>query len=115
MYFDLREWVIYDWLNRRQFVEVAAFDPDSGLLSVSPSKRYEYDPDRPQILAPKRTWDIVTILHPAVSPNSVVYVDTKDNVGMSKMKEYVLVESVEFIGDNVGGQYTSNIVVSSQK
>lgn len=115
MYFDLREWVIYDWLNRKQFVEVVVFDPDSGLLSVAPSKRYEYDPDRPQILAPKKTWDITTLLHPAVSPNSVIYVNTKDNNGMAKMNEYVLVESVEFIGDNAGGQYTSNIVVSSQK
>lgn len=115
MYVDLKDWVVFNKVKSElSTVDVVAFDSKSGLLGVAPSKRYEYDKDRPQILPPDLTWDIRTVLHPAIAPNKVIQVNTKDLVGMAQLDRFLLVEQVEFSGDNVGGQFVCNIVGSSR-
>lgn len=116
MYIDLKGWIIYDWLTQTVVEEsIAAFDQTSGLLGVAPAKLYEYDKERPEVLPPEQTWEVRTVLHPALAPNAIVNVNSTGMEGSAQINGFYLVESVEFIGDTMEGQFEANSVISQRK
>jgi hypothetical protein len=111
---DLKEWIVYSRTKRTVTSQIAFLDSSSGLLGVAPERLYSWDQQQPEVLPPKKTWEVRSILNPAYAPNAVVQIDSTNNIGMAPIKGLYLVESVEFYGDNMDGEYGATLIVSEQ-
>lgn len=110
----LMEWIIYHRTKRTVTEQVAFLDSNSGLLGVAPERLYSWDAQEPEVLPPKKTWEVRSILNPAFAPNALVEIDSTGLVGMTTIKGLYLIESVEFFGDNMGGEFGATLIVSEQ-
>ena len=112
MYFNLAEWIVYNPYDTVGTISCAVLNQKSGLLGVEHSKIYEYDPKHTEVLPPTKTWQVRSIINPSLAPNALVDIDT---TGLScvDLSGTFLIESVEFTGDNMDGDYTATTMVST--
>lgn len=114
-FMDLKEWVIFNRFENTVTTTIAQLTKASGLLSVAPAKLYEYDPKKPEVLPPDKTWEVRSILNPAFAPNALVDIDTTGMNTGANIRGVLLINSIEFIGDTMGGPFDATLVCSSKK